>query len=166
MTELARNDPASRQLFQEANLAPLPRHRPIALGLEHWLTQRGRSLASAAIMSWGQLAGVVERSLIAEPLGPGHDFSLTGIGGAARHALGDPDGSARLSAVPARRLAVRLRRLFALVGEERGEPIDAHFTECGRSYGLLAAPVLTDTSLPGFFCTIAAEEQRPVGDAR
>jgi hypothetical protein len=166
MTELARTDPVSRRLFQEVDLAPLPRHRPIVLALDHWRRRRGRSLApAAAVVSCGQFPEVAERSIVAEPMGSGRDFSLGGNGSAARHALGDPGGSVRLGEVPARRLAVRLRRLFALSGA-RGEPIDVHFSEGNRSYELLAAPVLTDRGLPGFFCTIAAQESRPAGNAR
>ena len=121
MTVLARTDPALRRLFQEVDRAPPPRHRPIALGFEHWLTRRGRSLAPAvAIISCGQFPEVVERSFIAEPRGSGRDFSLAGIGGAARHELGDPKEDVCLSGVPARRLAVRLRRLFVLAGKRGG----------------------------------------------
>src|SRR3546814_1536968 len=55
------------RLFQEVDLAPLPRHRPIVLALDHWRRRRGRSLApAAAVVSCGQFPEVAERSFVAE----------------------------------------------------------------------------------------------------
>lgn len=50
------------------------------------------------------------------------------------------------------------RRLF--------QEVDLAPSEGDSSWEMLAAPVLTDRRPPGVFCTIAAEEPPPLGNAR
>jgi hypothetical protein len=64
---------------------------------------------------------------------------------------------ARLSRLPDRRLAARLRQLFQMA-LDYGEPVDVRFVDGRRGYEVLAAPVGKDGGKAVIFCTLTFDE--------
>lgn len=158
MTELALTPPNLRRLFQTVDLAPLPQDRAVAESLDAWRERRGRRLSPpAGDMLHDQTRTVLDQSFLAEPLPGTRDFAITGAGLRARRLLEPLHAEARLSQLRDRRLAARLRQLFAMV-LDRGEPIDVRFVDGQRGYEVLAAPVATTSGKAALFCTLTFDE--------
>jgi hypothetical protein len=159
MTQLARTPPAERRLFQVVDLAPLPKHRVIVEALDAWRQRRGPNLApDAADLDRDQSWPVSDHSLVAEPSTALDDFALRKVGASAAVALGSGARADSLTELADKRVAVRLRHLLRLA-LERGESVDVQFTDRGRAFEMLAAPVRADGRAMGLFCAVVAEDR-------
>jgi hypothetical protein len=136
------------------DLAPCPQNAKVTAGLDAWRERRGSDLAPRAMdMLRDEPPIVLDHSFVAEPVAGQADYVLLSVGGEVMTVLGLSGRSDRLSQITARRLAVRLRRLFELVASY-GEPIAVRFTDKGADFEILAAPILSEGGAPALFCTI------------
>lgn len=120
-------------------------HPALAAAWQHWRQARGSRL----MPDLGSLSLDVRSSLY-QPIfvfqrRPVGDWSLTYAGRSAYHALGAPALPCSLTALKDRRLAVRLRCLFAQI-ETTAEPLAAKFVTPRRSGEIFAAPLGRDGS--------------------
>ncbi|MGZ8348100.1 MAG: hypothetical protein ACXWUP_13410 [Allosphingosinicella sp.] len=158
MTELARTPLVYRRLFQTVDLAPLPQHRAIVQSLDAWRERRdGEAAPRADEMVQDDTREVSNHSFLLERKPGGAGLAISRVGPVAARAIGRGVAAGELAKVVRPRLAVRVRRLFDLV-LERGEPIDVRFSEAGRSFELLAAPLRTDGLVTAAFCAVAMDE--------
>ncbi|MXP13210.1 hypothetical protein GRI44_00300 [Altererythrobacter confluentis] len=165
MTQLARTPASIRRLFRMVDLAPTPHADILVMGLGLWQVQRGRQLApheNDIVAHWP--AQLRDSSFIARPqpahpqqTGPDHkrhqDYGFDTIGPRAAALIG---GQGTLCAMADRRLAVRLRHLLAMV-LERGEAAVVEFSDRGRNFEILGAPVTAGNGDPAIFCTISCD---------
>jgi hypothetical protein len=158
MTELARTPPNLQRLFQTVDLAPLPQDCAVADSLKAWRERRGPRLSPPAEdMFRDQTRTVLDHSFLAEPHPGKRDFAIAKAGAEAGHLLEPAVADARLSRLPDRRRAARLRQLFRMV-LDFGEPVDVRFVDCDRGYEVLAAPVETAGGKTAIFCTLTFDE--------
>jgi hypothetical protein len=158
MTELARTPRNLQRLFQTVDLAPLPQDCAVAESLDAWRERRGHRLSPPIEDRFrDQTRTVLDHSFLAEPLPGRRDFSITGAGAQVGRVLQCALADARLSRLPDRRLAARLRQLFQMA-RDYGEPVDVRFVDGQRGYEVLAAPVGKEGSKAAIFCTLTFDE--------
>ena len=142
MTTLALLPGPLKRLFSRVDAAGTT-ERSLEMALDHWRIKRGNRLyPSVADIDVAQLGTFAPHVFVFERSGKA-DWSLRFAGEAAKTMLQPQSGEATLSTLVNRRIAARLRLLFAWVGDT-GEAVSASFISPDQSGEILAAPLSTD----------------------
>lgn len=143
MTTFAETPPYLRRLFDRLDYAPQPQSEPAARMLTSWRTERDRSPSPWPSLSSLTGSGDAPPALFGFGIQGDRDYRLVVSGAEAAQVIGACAIGASLTTLPQRRLAVRLRRLFATV-RSAGEPVLVQFrsgpAQTERAFEMAVAP--------------------------
>lgn len=167
MTTMAKTKKALTRLFQRLDSVPSPTDERLAAVLQEWLDRRQQLIAPApqALMTAGTSAAEKAFIFRKDPDAPRH-YLLSSGADAAAPLIGRISAGDRLDAAADRRGAVRLRRLFDMVGET-GEPILGIFSSKSAEAGpihteLLVAPLSSNgKSVDAFLASASVQRTEP-----
>ena len=126
MSEFAQPEAPMQRLFFRIDFAAQPQDVSLRRVLGHWQVHRGAEIFPSRIALDADKVGQDREHVFVFDRTGDDDFRLSFGGAVLAELLGPIEEGALLSKLQARRTAVRLRRLFALV-EFRGEPLVAGF---------------------------------------
>lgn len=149
MSMMAKTNAALARLFQRLDSLPRPSDQQLSDVFQEWLDRRRQLIAPTpeALIAPGSTAAARAFTFRRDAATP-QDYVLTSDPAPAAALIGELPAGGRLAAAKNRRGAVRLRRLFDMVGRT-GEPILAVFSTRYRHapsvyVELLVAPLSSD----------------------
>lgn len=144
MTTLALTTPPLKRLFERLDFSPRPTIKTLTAISEYWRAKCGHALfPSIADVDPAELEAGSAEAFLYRARVDGRDFELVTGGTVLKTLLGSANRGETLSAVPRRRAAARLRRLFEAV-VSAAEPLLANFVEESEFVELIVAPVSSD----------------------
>lgn len=160
MTVLASLPPDLARLFERIDAAE-PTSERLRTALHYWQSKRSGRLTPSVADVADRPPTIAGNVFVFRHSPSNSDWQLDDSGAAARALLGPPTNDARLSRLGAKRIAVRLRRVFEMVADT-GEPVAATFEVDGkatrrRQVEVLVAPLSTgDARIDAVFGAIDA----------